>query len=114
VQFKNTIQLIYNTRGRHGELVEADRTPIKCIIVGKRKATKQPKDKKPSKRKSFDLQIMVSNKGFGAYADILTDDTIRFELDSRLYEVELVDTVNDFNGKVKYYEVNMNEVTGGD
>ena len=108
MQFKTTITLVRNTFNDFGEMQAGIRSDILCMVIDRvKKLVEARKDE--NTRRTY-LTIMVSNKGFGPYLDVINDDSVRFEYQAVLYEVNKITTINDTSGKVRFYEVELREV----
>ena len=55
------------------------------------------------------MKIMVSNRSFAPYSDLFSSDSILFRYQERTYQPVLLTAINDFSGKVKYYEIELTD-----
>lgn len=110
MQFKNRISLVYNTTNEHGEFVEGEKKQIRCLVVDH---IQEQAERKDTKAKTYDLKVIISNKDYGAYKDIMSEMKVTFEYKGKVYDIKVITSINDFNGKTKYYEVDMKELRDG-
>ena len=106
MQFNKAVTVIFNEYNDFGEAEEASRKPMKCCVLAERLGDRNEEN---SRRKAYDLKIMVPNKVFSPYRHLFTDETIRCEYDGRLFRPIVISCIKDFRGNTKFFEIEFEQ-----
>ncbi len=107
MQFNNRVTVICNTVNEFSEEQTASETTMRCCIIAHERKAKTTES---TKTKRYDLKFIASNRAYAPYKDLLdSSEMILFRYDGVTYEPIVVAAINDFSGRVKYYEVDLKE-----
>jgi hypothetical protein len=110
LQFNNRITVIYAALNDFGEEVPGDEKTMRCCIIEHNKRLKKDES---GRSKRFDLKLIVSNRAYEPYRDLFDKgQLLQFRYNGTVYEPEMVAAINDFSGKIKYYEIELRESKG--
>lgn len=107
MQYNNKIFIVFNTYDDFGQETESSKSELRCRILYRKKVAKEV-DR--SKTKKCDMKIVTGRKEFSPYNQLFDDDTILVEYDGLRYRPLVVTAINDFSGKAKYYEIELEQV----
>lgn len=106
MQFKTVVAVNYNSHNEFGEDILSSQVLMKCTIVKRNKDNKQTLDRR---WRNYDMKIITAFKDFSPYKDIWKDDSLTFVYDGTEYRAISISEICDFNGKVKFVEVQLEE-----
>lgn len=107
MQFPHTIVVVYQSLNEFAEEEATKESPMRCRIIDHSRAVKREQG---ARTKRYDMKIIASHGAYAPYADLFKrGQLLNFRYDDILYEPTVVGVINDFSGKVKYYEIDMDE-----
>lgn len=107
MQFNNRITVIYNSVNEFSEEQTVSESAMRCCII---EHERQIQKTEGAKSKRYDLKFIASNRAYAPYKDLFDQsEMILFRYGGITYEPIVVAAINDFSGKVKYYEVDLRE-----
>ncbi len=107
MQFNNDISVEFDTLNEFGESIANKAHKIKCSVLLLNKGKK--KTAGDSKTLNFRLKILVPYKGIYPYSQLLSVDDLSFVYKGLRYGLESIEPINNFSGKIKYYEIDLKE-----
>ena len=112
MQFNNKITVVYTSLNDYAEEQESSEQEMSCCVVNYKIKREREKE---GKRRRYALKIIASNRTFSPYKDLFDrSEALVFRYDGRTFEPDMISTINDFSGRIKYYELDLLEVMDGD
>jgi len=107
MQFNNKIDVNVNGYDEFAQEIVESSSVLKCHILSDKKTVD---DSDGGKTYKYELVILTQNSMFAPNNVMFSDDTLTFFYLNRKFKIKSASAIVDFNGKTKYYEVELTQV----